>query len=104
MISIEIIDAVGQRHHLSGDIGETIRDVAEGARIHGAMGECGGFLACGTCHIIIDDSWSDRVGVANDDENFMLDGALGRKANSRLACQMNLDESLNGLIVSVCKA
>ena len=104
MISIEIVDAAGARHLLSGDIGETVRDVAEGARIEGAMGECGGFLACGTCHIILDESWADRAGTANEDESFMLDGALGRHANSRLACQMILDETLNGLIVHVRKA
>ncbi len=103
MIAIEIVDAEGARHSLTGDIGDTVRDVAEGGRIVGAMGECGGFLACGTCHIIIDDSWADRAGAANDDELFMLKDALGRHANSRLACQMTLDETLNGLIARVCK-
>jgi ferredoxin, 2Fe-2S len=103
VINIEIVDAAGMLHRLSGDLGDTIRDVAEGARIEGAMGECGGFLACGTCHIIVDDSWAGRAGTANDDELFMLKGAAGRHVNSRLACQMTLDESLNGLIVHVCK-
>jgi ferredoxin, 2Fe-2S len=97
------VDAAGKRHCLPADIGDTIRDVAEGARIDGAMGECGGFLACGTCHIIIDDSWAGRAGTANDDELFMLNGAVGREENSRLACQMPLDETLDGLVVHVCK-
>ncbi len=104
MIEIEIVDSSGNSHILSGDSGETVRDVAEGARIVGAMGECGGFLACGTCHIILDDSWAGRAGTANDDELFMLNGAIGRQPSSRLACQMTLDETLNGLIVHVCTA
>jgi ferredoxin, 2Fe-2S len=90
------------RHCLSGEKGETVREVAEGAQIDGAMGECGGFLACGTCHVIVEDHWASRVGPANDDEDFMLNGAAGRRSNSRLACQISLDQTLDGLSVRVC--
>ncbi len=97
MFFVDIIDAQGQSRRLSGEADTTIRDLAVAADVAGLMGECGGAMACGTCHIIISDDWVQQVGAAVGDEAVILDGTLFRHPNSRLACQMKLSASLNGL-------
>jgi ferredoxin, 2Fe-2S len=104
MISVDIIDAQGKLRQLVGEAGATIRDLAVAADVTGLMGECGGAMACGTCHIILTDDWAQQVGAAQGDEAVILDGTLSRHPNSRLACQMQLSASLNGLQAHVAKA
>jgi ferredoxin, 2Fe-2S len=104
MISIDIIDAAGIARRLTGEAGATIRDLAVSADVDGLMGECGGAMACGTCHIILTDEWAQHIGPAMGDEAVILDGTLSRHANSRLACQMKLSAGLNGLQAHVAKA
>jgi ferredoxin, 2Fe-2S len=104
MICVDIIDERGKSRRLIGAAGATIRDLAVAADVDGLMGECGGAMACGTCHIIISDDWMQHVGAAIDDEAVILDGTLSRHPNSRLACQMTLSDVINGLQAYVAKA
>lgn len=64
-------------------------------------GTCGGQMACSTCHVIVDPADAARLAPPGEDEEDMLDFAEGATATSRLACQIVLDESLDGLTVRV---
>lgn len=64
-------------------------------------GACEGSLACSTCHVIIDDTYFDKLPEASEDEEDMLDLAFGLTHTSRLGCQIIMTEELDGLIVSV---
>lgn len=89
--------------HLSyeGDEGTSIMRVAVGNDVPGIIGECGGEMSCGTCHIYLDHSWCDRVPPAGDEEQGMLDFVDDPQPNSRLGCQIRLTEQLNGIKVTV---
>ena len=78
--------------------GQTILDVAHvyGIDIEGA---CEGAMACSTCHVIVDETWIDRLAEPSEDEEDMLDLAAGLTQNSRLGCQVELSEALDGLVV-----
>ena len=67
--------------------------------------ECGGSCACCTCHVIIDDEWIDKVGKQPEGsaEQALLDYEVLSKDNSRLSCQVILDESIDGLTVHIPK-
>ena len=67
--------------------------------------ECGGACACATCHVIVDDKWIDKVGKPKGDsaEQELLDYEPKASENSRLSCQITLDEKLDGLIVHIPK-
>ncbi|WP_163268699.1 2Fe-2S iron-sulfur cluster-binding protein [Chelativorans alearense] len=68
--------------------------------ITGIVAECGGSMACGTCHVYIDPSWADRLPPASPEENDVLDMvAAGRRPESRLACQIVTTEEVDGLVV-----
>ena len=96
--------------YVAHDGTRTSMDVAEGENVmHGALyngvegivGECGGALACATCHCYIDEAWTDRVGgPASPEEADMLENAAAEvKPNSRLTCQIIVTPELDGLVV-----
>jgi ferredoxin len=64
-------------------------------------GTCEGQMACSTCHVIVAPEWFDRLPPASEEEEDMLDLAAGACRTSRLACQIDLNVSLDGLAVTV---
>lgn len=64
-------------------------------------GTCEGQMACSTCHVIVAPEWFDRLPPASEEEEDMLDLAAGACRTSRLACQIDLTEDLDGLAVRV---
>ena len=67
-------------------------------------GACEGSLACSTCHVIVSEGDFDRLDIATEAEEDMLDLAFGLTATSRLGCQIIMREELDGLTVSLPKA
>ncbi|MCK5374170.1 MAG: 2Fe-2S iron-sulfur cluster binding domain-containing protein [Alphaproteobacteria bacterium] len=65
--------------------------------------ECGGACACATCHVYVDDDWMDKIPEMREDEEEMLDSAFDVQDNSRLSCQIILNENLDGLCVTLAK-
>ena len=63
--------------------------------------ECGGAMACATCHVKVDDAWIDKTGRAGDEESDLLDMSDYRSGTSRLACQIRLNDGLDGLEVEL---
>ena len=68
--------------------------------IPGIDADCGGSMACATCHVYVDQQWIDKIPKAEDAENDMIDMAFEPKKNSRLSCQIIVSEELNGLEVT----
>lgn len=64
-------------------------------------GTCEGQMACSTCHVIVDAAWFDRLPAPREEEEDMLDLAAGATRTSRLACQILLDDALDGLTVRI---
>ena len=77
--------------------------VMEGAvqnNIPGIDADCGGGMACATCHVYVKEEWFDKIPKKEDGEEDMLDMAFEPKKNSRLSCQIIVSDELDGLIVS----
>jgi len=82
--------------------GVSLMAAATGAGVPGIAAECGGQLRCATCHVIVDAAWAGRLPPPSADELAMLDlTAAEREPGSRLACQIRLDATLQGLSVRV---
>ena len=76
--------------------------VMEGAiqnDISGIDADCGGSMACATCHVYVEEKWLDKLSKAEDAEVDMIDMAYEPKKNSRLSCQIIVSDELNGLKV-----
>ena len=76
--------------------------VMEGAiqnDISGIDADCGGSMACATCHVYVEEKWLDKLPKAEDAEVDMIDMAYEPKKNSRLSCQLIVSDELEGLTV-----
>lgn len=80
--------------------GDNLLHVAQAAGMP-LEGTCEGQMACSTCHVIVAAEWFDRVPRASEDEEDMLDLAAGACRTSRLSCQIEVAEGLDGLAVRV---
>ncbi len=77
--------------------------VMEGAiqnDIPGIDADCGGSMACATCHVYVEEKWLNKLPKAEDAENDMIDMAYNPKKNSRLSCQIILSDELDGLEIT----
>ena len=93
--------ADGGRLTLSGAVGDTVLDVALDNNVPGILGQCGGGCTCCTCHCWIAPRWHAYLAAPHPDELDMLEYAWGYNQTSRLACQVVLDDRLEGLEVSI---
>lgn len=80
--------------------GQRLLDVAwaAGQPLEGA---CEGVMACSTCHVIVDKADFAKLPPASDEEEDLLDLAAHATRNSRLACQIILDDGLESLSVRI---
>ena len=77
--------------------------VMEGAiqnDVPGIDADCGGSMACATCHVYVEEKWLDKLPKAEDAEVDMIDMAYEPKKNSRLSCQLIVSDELEGLTVT----
>ena len=100
MPKITFISFDGQRRTVEVAAGTTLMRAATDHRVEGIDGDCGGNCACATCHVYIDPVWADRVGARTACEVDMLNLVAELRDTSRLACQIEVDASLDGLIVA----
>jgi ferredoxin, 2Fe-2S len=101
MTKITFIDTAGNHHVVDALVGSSVMQAAKDHDVPGILADCGGACACATCHVIIAPEWAGRVPPPGDLELQMLDIALNREANSRLSCQIRIDQDLDGLVVTV---
>jgi 2Fe-2S ferredoxin len=78
--------------------------VMEGAvqnDIPGIDADCGGGMACATCHVYVKEEWFDKLAKKEDGEEDMLDMAYEPNKFSRLSCQVLVSDELDGLVVRI---
>ena len=91
----------GVEYPVDAHAGDSLMAAALDNAVPGIDAECGGGCACGTCHVYIDAVWADRVAPVADMEEGMLDFVHKREETSRLACQVTVDDALDGLVVRI---
>lgn len=98
---IHVTDQKGEEHALEGVEGWRLMEVIRDYKLP-IKAECGGCLACATCHVYVAPDWMHKIPPATDDElDYMADNAFEVNDNSRLSCQIILDEKLDGLRVTL---
>ena len=101
-MKIFVTDRSGNSQILECDNKSTLMEVLRdnGMDIEAA---CGGCCACATCHVYIDQKWLKMLKPIEDDEESMLDQAFDVRNNSRLSCQINLSDELDGLEIEIAQ-
>ena len=101
MPKLYFVEQDGSHKEVEADVGYTVMEVAVNNGIDGIVAECGGACACATCHGYVDAAWVDKVPPMDDMEDSMLDAAYERRDTSRLTCQIEVTEALDGLVIHV---
>ncbi len=101
-MKIHVTDLKGEKHTVDGVEGWRLMEIL---RDYGfpVKAECGGACACATCHVYVDADWLDKIQEMHDEEEEMLDEAFDVQDNSRLSCQIIMDEDLDGLSVTLAE-
>ena len=101
MAKITYITHNNEKHTVEVQSGLTVMEGAVQNDIPGIDADCGGGMACATCHVYVNDEWFDKISTKEDGEEDMLDMAFEPKKNSRLSCQIIISDELDGLIVNI---
>ena len=101
MAKITYIEHNGKSHSINVENGLTVMEGAVQNDIPGIDADCGGSMACATCHVYVQEKWLDKLNKIEDAEQDMLDMAFEPKKNSRLSCQITVSDELDGLIVNI---
>ena len=100
MPKITYVDNQGNSKTINVDNGLTVMEGAIQNDIPGIDADCGGSMACATCHVYVEEKWFNKIPKAEEAEVDMIDMAFEPKKNSRLSCQLIVSDELNGLTVT----
>ena len=101
MAKITYVTHDNQIHTVEVQNGLTVMEGAVQNDIPGIDADCGGGMACATCHVYVNEEWFDKLTPKEDGEEDMLDMAFEPKKNSRLSCQIIISDELDGLTVDI---
>ncbi len=104
MVKVIFIEHDGKNHEVGAYVGESLMEAAVSNNVPGIDADCGGSCACATCHVFVNPEWISKVGERREMENSMLEFSDDQKANSRLACQIQISEEHEGLTVEIPEA
>ena len=99
MTKITYVEHSGKEHAIDVQNGLTVMEGAVQNDIPGIDADCGGSMACATCHVYVKDEWYNKLDEKTEGEDDMIDQAYDPKKNSRLSCQITVSEKIEGLVV-----
>ena len=94
------VNSEGTEKSVEAENGLSVMEIARDNDLD-IEGTCCGSISCCTCHVIIDKDWFSIVGGPNPDEEDMLDLAVGLQPTSRLSCQIEVTNELDGLRMTI---
>ena len=104
MTKVTFVSSDGARTTVDTSDGSSVMQTALDNAIDGIQAECGGAMACATCHVYIDDNQMEKLEAVEADEYDLLSMSGHRQPNSRLSCQIEFSDALDGLKVTIAKA
>lgn len=99
MVHITFIENDARSYAVDAEHGQTLMQTATSHGVRGLTAECGGARVCGTCHCYIDEPWLGAAGPPCEDEKTMVEFSEHHHPNSRLSCQIQVSEAMEGMVV-----
>ena len=100
MPKVIFVDHEGNKREIEAKPGTTIMEAAVQNLVPGIDADCGGACACATCHVYVDEAWFEKLKERDDMEDSMLDFAEDVRPTSRLSCQIQMTDELDGITVT----
>jgi ferredoxin, 2Fe-2S len=97
---LRVVDQHGEEHEVDAPAGLRLMEVLRELDF-GVPAICGGMCSCATCHVYVDDAWLTRLPEPMSDERELIGELTHGSPKSRLSCQIQLDDSLSGLRVTI---
>jgi ferredoxin, 2Fe-2S len=91
----------GDETEVEADVGLTVMEVIRDNGFDELLALCGGCCSCATCHVYVDEEWLGKIDPLDEDENDLLDSSSHREAGSRLSCQIEVADALDGMRVTI---
>jgi 2Fe-2S ferredoxin len=101
MAHLTILGRDGTEKTVEGKAGWSVMENIRDAGFDELLALCGGCCSCATCHVHVDPQWLRALPPVGRDEDDLLDSSSERRPNSRLSCQIEFDEALDGLRVAI---
>ena len=101
MPKITYIESNGKSHTIEVAKGLSVMEGAIQNNIPGIDADCGGGMACATCHVYVKEEWFDKIPKKEEGEEDMIDMAHEPNEFSLLSCQISVSEELDGLVVNL---
>jgi 2Fe-2S ferredoxin len=102
MAKITFITSDNQTIELEGQSG-SLMQLAVQNNVPGIDGDCGGVCSCATCHVNVDPAYWEKTGTASEIEQDMLEFEDNSSEYSRLSCQIQISDTLDGIVLKVAK-
>lgn len=101
MPRITFIESNGEHKEVDAAVGDSVMRAAIDNGVDGIAAECGGCLSCATCHAYVAEEWIGRLSPPSEEEQVMVECAIDVRPNSRLTCQIQVTDALDGLVVHI---
>ncbi|HVK99743.1 MAG TPA: 2Fe-2S iron-sulfur cluster-binding protein [Dongiaceae bacterium] len=101
MPNIQVTDLSGKVSTLKAKSGETLMEALRDNGYSDIEAVCGGVCSCSTCHVYLEGSWFDKTGERSEDENQLVTSTDYFKPNSRLSCQVTVNDDMEGMVVTI---
>lgn len=103
MPKLIVVTRDGTEKEIDGKTGMTVMENLRDNGVDELLALCGGCCSCATCHVHVDPEFAAKLPPMSEDENDLLDSSASRDANSRLSCQIDFTDALDGLKVTVAE-
>ena len=101
MPKLVVVNRAGVEQEVEAASGVSVMEAIRDNGFDELLALCGGCCSCATCHVYVDAAFADKVAPLSEDENDLLDSTDHRQDNSRLSCQLQMNDGLDGLKVTI---
>jgi 2Fe-2S ferredoxin len=101
MPKLVVVTREGDESVFEADTGLSVMEIIRDNGVDELLALCGGCCSCATCHVYVDPAFAAILPEMSDDENDLLDSTDHRNDTSRLSCQLQMTDELDGLIVTI---
>ena len=101
MPKLVVVNRAGEEKQIDASAGVSVMEAIRDNGFDELLALCGGCCSCATCHVYVDPAFADKVNPLGEDENDLLDSTDHRTENSRLSCQLEISDALDGLKVTI---
>ena len=101
MPKLVVVNRAGEEKEIEASAGVSVMEAIRDNGFDELLALCGGCCSCATCHVYVDPAFASKVSALSEDENDLLDSTDHRTENSRLSCQIEITDALDGLKVTI---